>query len=249
MVKIEIERKFIYKPSLFAYFICGLGNPPFASLKIKGKRKIHDIYYDAPVASTIDGNANARGSTPGILERNGIWVRRRNERWEAKQRLILPQQKQQEEATGSSIGSSQSTKAPEKERDYYLRTAFKELTCPLAIHNLVKSYIPSAPGADGDFGLRPIADFSTKRVLAVADGQFEIALDHASFGHFVGEVELLVDKGKEAQAQREIDDFMEIYRWFFFPGDAGSEKTKGRKKEYMLQGKLSAYFEKYPVKF
>lgn len=236
MAKIEIERKFIYKPSLFASFIRGLGDSPFTDLTIKGERKIHDIYYDASVASTIDGNTDARGSAPGILERNGIWIRRRNERWEAKQRLVLPQQKQQEDAT-------------EKQRDYYLRTAFEELTCPLAIHNLVRSYIPSAPGADGHFGLRPIADFSTKRVLAVADGRFEIALDHASFGHFVGEVELLADKGKEAQAQKDIDEFMEMHRWFFFPDETEGADMKGRKKKYMLQGKLSAYFEKYPVKF
>ncbi|KAJ9240591.1 hypothetical protein DTO169E5_3923 [Paecilomyces variotii] len=253
MSKIEIERKFIYNPALFASLTKGSGNPPFTKLEIKAERKIHDIYYDAPLASTSDANTKAGGPTRCILERNGIWIRQRNKLWEAKQRLILPHQKHQKRESqnaASTTESSPSVTTAEKEQDYYLRTAFKELTSPRAIHDLVKTYIPSAPGADVYFGLRPIADFETKRVLAIADGRFEIALDRTSFGHSVGEVELLVDRGQEVQAQRDIDEFMEMYRWFFFPDKAESEEElEGMKKEYMLQGKLSAYFEKFPIKF
>ncbi|KAJ9294321.1 hypothetical protein DTO271G3_6896 [Paecilomyces variotii] len=251
MSKIEIERKFIYNPALFTFLTKGSGNPPFTKLQIKGERKIHDIYYDAPIASTSDGNTTAEGPTRCILERNGIWIRQRNKLWEAKQRLILPRQKQQkrESPNDASPEPSSLVTTAEKEKDYYLRTAFKELTNPRAIHDLVKNYIPSAPGADVHFGLRPIADFETKRVLAIADGRFEVALDRTCFGHCVGEVELLVDKGQEVQAQRDIDEFMEMYRWFFFPDKTEGEDMEGVKREYMLQGKLSAYFEKFPVKF
>jgi hypothetical protein len=55
-------------------------------------------------------------------------------------------------------------------------------------------------------------------------------LDETSFGHSVGEVELMHDNA--AEAHREIDAFLDKYSWFF-----GKDAPKG---------KLTAFFEKFP---
>ena len=98
------------------------------------------------------------------------------------------------------------------------------------------------PDGRDNFGLRPIADFTTTRDTFLSDARFRVVLDETCFGHRVGEVEVEVEVpaaaagGEEKQVQREIDGFMERYAWFFLV-----EKAK-------VKGKLTAYFERFPVK-
>lgn len=216
MSLLEIERKFAFQRSLVSQFRRNMGNPPFSRLQFLGQRNIHDIYYDSRVP---DGQ-----KTKDILASHGVWVRRRNNIWEAKQRV----------ASSDSVLDCKDNP--------YLRTIFKELSCLKDIYTLLSRYIPTPPlvgNPNRNFGLQSIIDFTTFREEYLADHRFRISLDKTCFGHRVGEIELLVEPGAEEQAQREVDVFMERYRWFFLSyGDEGKCTVKG---------KLTAYFGHFPV--
>lgn len=157
------------------------------------------------------------------------------------------------EPSGSAESSGATPTAEKKQdpNDKYLRTVFHELSSPREIHTLLKRCLPSPeffpihsadPNGRDNFGLRPIADFTTTRDTFLSDARFRVVLDETCFGHRVGEVEVEVEVpaaaagGEEKQVQREIDGFMERYAWFFLV-----EKAK-------VKGKLTAYFERFPVK-
>lgn len=95
----------------------------------------------------------------------------------------------------------------------------------------MRAHFPADPrrGLHNDFGLDAIADFETYRYAFLADGKFTVVLDKTSFGHQVGEVEVLAEDAEGAHA--EIDTFCEMYRWFI--------DREG------VKGKLTAYFERY----
>lgn len=185
MALLEVERKFRFLPELISTLKLNKGHPPFRHLKYRGTSTFRDTYYDSS----------------NILSDRGIWVRKRDQTWEAKRRV----------------------------RGDLLQTSYEELKCPNEIRSLISRYIPGAPGSSNSYGLGILCDYITNRELYLADEKFSIMLDHADFGHTVGEVELLARDAKAAE--EEINEFMEKYKWFF-----GHGKPKG---------KISAYLEKY----
>ncbi|KAM0254374.1 hypothetical protein ACHAQJ_006843 [Trichoderma viride] len=151
-----------------------------------------------------------------ILSTAGAWIRKRDGEWQAKI----------------------------KKGGGFTNSRFEELT---RIDD-ISAYIKHTTGIDErealNFGLKPVATFSTTRETWIADDEFHVVLDTMDFGHQVGEVELQVDLvgenggvPTEEQKQRELqvmDDrivaFMKTYAWAFSPGEP--------------KGKLSAYFER-----
>ena len=146
-----------------------------------------------------------------VLSNRGIWVRKRDSLWQAKIRIA---------------GDFQNSK-------------FEEIQGRDQISKLLQDLHISNPPGGADFGLLPIAEFTSMRNTWQADEKFTIVIDRTNFGHTVGEVELQcqVDgqsqaKEKEELTQRmdqEIDSFMQKYAWAF---------PKGK-----VIGKLSAYFQ------
>lgn len=185
MALLEVEIKFRFLPELVSMLRLNKGHPPFRHLKYMGASTFRDTYFD----------------TTNILSDRGIWIRKRDQTWEAKRRV----------------------------RGDLLQTSYEELKSPNEIRALVSRYIPGSPGSSESYGLGILCDYITNRELYLADEKFSIMLDHADFGHTVGEVELLARDAKTAE--EEINVFMEKYRWFF-----GNGKPKG---------KISAYLEKY----
>ncbi|KAL7899854.1 CYTH-like domain-containing protein [Trichoderma sp. SZMC 28014] len=151
-----------------------------------------------------------------ILSSAGIWIRNRDGEWQAKIRK------------GGNFNNSR----------------FEELS---SIEDIA-AYIKRTTGIDGgqvaNFGLQPIATFSTTRETWVVDDEFHVVLDTMDFGHQVGEIELQktlagdngsapTEKRKEQEMQimdDRIVDFMKTYAWAFSPGEP--------------KGKLTAYFER-----
>jgi len=151
-----------------------------------------------------------------MLSSAGAWIRKRNGEWQAKIKK------------GGSFTNSR----------------FQELSQIDEIEAHVKRVVGIVGSATSNFGLQPIATFSTKRESWIADGEFNIVLDTMDFDHQVGEVELqksLVsndgdDAPNELQKQREMQlmdekivAFMQTYAWAFAVGEP--------------KGKLTAYFE------
>lgn len=151
----------------------------------------------------------------GLLSKSGAWVRKRNGIWEAKL----------------------------KKGGNFLNSKFEELS---GIEN-ISAYIKHTTGIDDsesrNFGLEPIAVFTTTREAWIADEEFHIVRDMMDFGHEVGEVELQkalvgVDGGEPTEQQKQdemqlmderIAAFMKTYAWAITPGRP--------------TGKVTAYFE------
>lgn len=186
---LEVERKFAFKRSLLDKFRFNKRTPLFSRVQPQGRQTIHDRYYDYCVVQ--------KGKRKDTLMSHGVWLRQRNNIWEAKHRI-------------PSLTNHQ--------HDPYLRTVLKELTCPRKIHQLPASYVPNPPLKEDSavcFGLQRIVDFTTFREKYLIDDRFKVVLDETCFGHSVGEVEVLVSPGKEKQAHANMDEFMEGYGWFF----------------------------------
>ncbi len=98
------------------------------------------------------------------------------------------------------------------------------------ILKMVRRILPEAPNSRQNFGLNELCTFLTHRWSFKAEGKFVVVLDETSFGHRVGEVELMAEDADEAHA--EIDAFMQRHAWFF---DTDSNP----------KGKLTAYFESF----
>ncbi|KAH8430147.1 thiamine-triphosphatase [Aspergillus melleus] len=196
MSLIEVERKF-QRLAVKDLMLDG-GIPPFRSLKYCGKQKIHDIYYDKA----------------DMLSSCGLWVRQRNNHWEAKI----------------------------KRGGNYINSKFEELSSPVSIARRLEELTGIRASGHQNFGLQPMASFTTLRESWQADEKFTIVQDVMDFGHTVGEVELqcrLDSSGsgseacrdaKMAQMDAEIVAFMKRYLWAFILG--------------VPKGKLTAYFER-----
>ncbi|PYH77967.1 hypothetical protein BO82DRAFT_357741 [Aspergillus uvarum CBS 121591] len=201
MLLLEVERKF--RRLAVDKLHLNSGHPPFHNLLYRGQQTIHDTYYDS---------AN-------FLSTRGVWVRRRNNNWQAKIRR------------GGNFSNSK----------------FEELSTPAAI----SAYLAELTGgmrtdATNQFGLTPLASFTTLRESWTADNEFTIVQDVTDFGHTVGEVELELrwdcrDDHTESEGERcraakmaEMDEritvFMRRYFWAFCAG--------------VPKGKLTAYFER-----
>ncbi|KUJ14257.1 uncharacterized protein LY89DRAFT_784240 [Mollisia scopiformis] len=167
----EIEQKFAFNLALLARFRTNRGSPPFRSLCHQQTERLQDEYFDS---------ANQ-------LSKNGVWIRKRNESWEAKHR----------------------------QGGDYLRSSFYETDKVDEIKRLVAKYAPAedSPRLEANFGLNSICRYLTTRETFVADHRFTIMLDSTDFGHSVGEVELQTRDPTAAHA--DIDKFMQKYAWFF----------------------------------
>jgi thiamine-triphosphatase len=234
-----------------------------------GSQKIHDVYFDA--------HKPGGSGQMCILAQHGIWVRRRNNVWQAKQRIFDPPDDENRKSK-TSTDAPAATAAAGRDESFFLRTVFKELDSPREIHALVTRYVPStvssssflstaaaataAAAQSNNFNLHPIADFTTFRQTFLADKRFQVVLDETCFGHRVGEVEILAEPGMERHAQKEIDRFMRRYCWFFLSSSSSSlssssssSKEDGKSRESddgedgKVKGKLTAYFEKFQSGF
>src|SRR6266487_4821250 len=123
MVLLEIEQKFRFTPSLCQFFRLNKGHPPFSSLKSLGTHRFYDIYFDRSQ----------------ILAQNGVWIRKRDDKWEAKRRI----------------------------EGNFIRTAFEEIDDSTRIHSLVCQYLPGSPDERFNFGLDVSCQFGTTRQLYV----------------------------------------------------------------------------------
>lgn len=205
-VVLEVERKF-----------CGLtiplltvnaGTPAFRSLDFLGEQTFKDVYFDR-----LDK-----------LSSNGIWVRKRQ--WE---------------------GAEATWEAKVRKGGTFNNSAFEELTDTTAVARSVETITGRHEPATRNFGLDTLAILSTCRKSWLADGHFKIVLDSTDFGHEVGEVELErrvtpppshrhadeIETWKHnitKEMDRQIQAFMERYRWAFRPG--------------VPRGKLTAFFER-----
>jgi thiamine-triphosphatase len=195
-----VERKFLSTPNTIPLLNANRGVPPFSSIQQLGHRAFTDIYYDH--------NNN--------LSSHGIWVRQRNNTWQAKIRR----------------GGD------------YINSQFEEVSgweaCRDVVANVFQS---SSEDAKDTFGLGPIARIRTERHEWEMNNKFQVVVDTTDFGHSVGEVELsrnietvmdgedgfVVRDGTMARLNEEIEEFMKTYAWAFPEGK--------------VIGKLSAYFE------
>jgi thiamine-triphosphatase len=167
----EIEQKFAFNPALLARFRSNNGQPPFRHLARQRVESFQDEYFDS---------AN-------LLSKSGVWIRRRNNSWEAKHR----------------------------QSGDFLRSSFYETDKVDEITKLISMYAHTvSPAAPSDnFGLKRICRYLTRRETFLADHRFSIMLDSTDFGHWVGEVELQTQHA--ATALSDIDTFMQQYSWFF----------------------------------
>ena len=203
---LEVERKFcgLAIPLLTA----NAGTPAFRSLHFLGEQNFKDVYFDRH----------------DKLSSNGLWVRKRQlegrePTWEAKTRK------------GGTFNNS----------------AFEELTDTTAIARSVVAITGRHEPATRNFGLDTLAVLSTRRKSWLADDHYKIVLDAMDFGHEVGEVEIerrvMLPQNYHRTAEieawkrditremdRQIEAFMERYRWAFRSG--------------IPRGKLTAYFER-----
>ena len=193
-ITLEVERKFRCNFESVHLLRSNRGEPPFQKLVYLGRETFGDDYFD------IDQK----------LSSIGIWVRKRNNHWQAKIR----------------------------QRGDYQNSTFKELAGEEEIGALVAKYNGIVPSNSVDFGLLKIAQFTTLRDKWRANNRFEIVLDFTSFGHMVGEVELQnVGEIETALGSRaadsmdaEIEAFMKKYSWAFPTG-----KVDGKLSAYFAQ--------------
>ncbi|KAL9118830.1 MAG: hypothetical protein Q9187_004621, partial [Circinaria calcarea] len=185
---IEVERKFRCEPGSMDRLDANQGLPAFRVLKYLGRSSFKDTYYD-------------RDET---LSSNGVWVRKRSGRWQAKVR----------------------------EGGDYANSQFGELSEPKEIAQMIRKYNLDAYPPSDDFGLEKTAQYTTIRDAWKADDRFEIVLDTTDFGHSVGEVELqqvietnsdggppiAVRQDTAKEMDRQIEAFMQHYSWAFPTG-------------------------------
>jgi thiamine-triphosphatase len=150
---------------------------------------------------------------------NDIWLRQRQNNWECKCPVKLT-----------------------SEMDSYQEiTKITEIVTFLS-NKLARIYNNSAYDSEKfkdwlkDIGAKPFTTIITKRRKYLVDDKFTIDLDEADFGHFVGEVELIVsDKNDILNAECDILKLCHQHPWFF--------DLKGHQ-----MGKLLMYISKYNPK-
>jgi thiamine-triphosphatase len=190
MALYEIERKFVFNPALLARFRSNRAKPPFYHLTHQRTESFQDEYYDAA----------------GHLLSSGLYIRKRDNNWEAKYRQ-----------GGDFIQSS-----------FYETTNLDEIKQLVNTHTKSKGVKHSSDttSPENNFGLTSICRYVTSRETFLADDRFSIMLDTTDFGHWVGEVELEAHNSTTALA--DIDSFMQRYSWFF----ANDAKPKGKMTAY-----------------
>ena len=151
------------------------------------------------------------------LSSTGLWVRKR---------LLYHPHKQVDISTPCMWEAKQSMPGSS-----FVRSTYDETQDPSRILQMIRNRIPKCPGPGESFGLEETCRFETHRRSFLADGKFTVMLDETDFGHSAGEVELLAEDADKAH--RDIDVFLARYTWLF---DCSKPK-----------GKLTAYFEKYPL--
>ncbi|ERF71079.1 hypothetical protein EPUS_07751 [Endocarpon pusillum Z07020] len=183
-ITLEVERKFRCTVESVNLLRANGGEPPFPELSYLGRKTFSDTYFDKHQK----------------LSSTGIYVRKRDGRWQAKVR----------------------------QSGDYQNSTFEELAGKDEIGDLVARCTGQASSHSVDFGLSQMAHFTTVRDRWRANRRFEVVLDSASFGHMVGEVELQsvgeVDPVASSRASdsmhAEIEAFMQKYSWAFPPGKA-----------------------------
>jgi len=198
LVTLEVERKFKCAWNILSLLQKNTTPPPIPNLTYRGQKSFKDIYYEFP---------------NDLLSTRGIWVRQRNDVWQAKIRQ------------GGDFANSQ----------------FTELTGTCAVEEMLRRHRfgnDCFHERARNFGMNEIAEFGTLRKAwrAGEGGKFEIVVDTTDFDHVVGEVEMQVDveeweaEGSELRMQMdgEIKSFMKMYPWAFPEGEA--------------VGKLNAWF-------
>lgn len=143
------------------------------------------------------------------LSKSGTWVRQRDGEWESKIRQA------------GDFGNS----------------SFREVTDHEEISRNVTMITGMDRPAESNFGLSVVADITTFRESWKVNERFKIVVDTTDWGHVVGEVELEdeIESASKEEMQRqckimdrEVEEFMERYRWAFIMKPA--------------IGKLTAYF-------
>ncbi|PWY65674.1 hypothetical protein BO94DRAFT_614185, partial [Aspergillus sclerotioniger CBS 115572] len=170
--------------------------PPFRTINYLGTKTLHDTYYDIPSSSSSSTH-------PHYLSTKGIWIRKRNNTWQAKIRR------------GGNYTNSQ----------------FQELSSPAEISSYLATITGVNKPEKVNFGLVPMADFVTVRESWIADREFTIVQDEMDFGHTVGEVEMEwkgeckgdvegFRRKKMEEMDGKIGEFMKRYGWAFCGGVA-----------------------------
>ncbi|ORY18871.1 CYTH-like domain-containing protein, partial [Clohesyomyces aquaticus] len=206
---LAVERKFIPTSESIARLRSNIGQPRFRHIRELGVSHSHEIYYDRDNA----------------LNSQGIYVRLRNGKWEAKVRT-----------SGD-----------------YTNSRFEEYDDLEEIRRVVRKALEPTGGFvdTWQMGLSPWAEFKTKRETwdvrsTTALSAFRVVIDQTDFGHAIGEVKLCeslhghvdqplpVGELKSEQTGLDLDHkieaFMRAYKWAF-PNVNGEG-----------MGKLSAYF-------
>ncbi|KAK4943436.1 hypothetical protein LTR10_016927 [Elasticomyces elasticus] len=201
---LEVERKFC--PIAGALIACNAGSPPFRRFCPRPQRIFRDIYYDQD----------------DVLRQAGIWVRKRDEQWEAKIKVGGDYKHSQfQEVKGISAVSAAISKH------------LQDLRCRGAMRYQNRS----APF--DTYNINPVAEYATIRDSWTVDDKYTIVIDTTDFGHTVGEVELEHDYPDFSQEDKKnvllkqmdenIASFMRHYAWAFPAGEC--------------KGKLTAFFE------
>ncbi|KAF7511404.1 hypothetical protein GJ744_004593 [Endocarpon pusillum] len=183
-ITLEVERKFRCTVESVKLLRANRGEPPFPALLYLGCKTFSDTYFDQHKK----------------LSSIGIYVRKRDGRWQAKVR----------------------------QSGDYQNSTFEELAGKDEIGDLVARCTGRASAHRVDFGLSQMAHFTTVRDKWRVNERFEVVLDSTNFGHMVGEVELQsvgeVDPVASSRASdsmhAEIEAFMQKYSWAFPPGKA-----------------------------
>ncbi|KAI1609321.1 CYTH-like domain-containing protein [Exophiala viscosa] len=201
---LEVERKFC--PSAAGLITCNAGSPPFRQILRHRRQVFRDVYYD-----------HGR-----FLRNAGVWLRRRNKRWEAKLKVGGDYKYSQfQEVKGKTAIDAAIAKHLQ---GLISRTGPRHLDLPLFL---------------GACRIEPVADIETMRDSWTADDEYTIVIDTTDFGHTVGEVELehnhpeLVQEDAKNDMLKQMDQkiavFMQRYAWAFPSGQC--------------KGKLTAFFE------
>jgi len=180
------------------------GAKPFRTVQFLHEKSFTDTYYD-----------NDERDYP--LTTQDIWLRQRDLNWECKTPMNLTASmdsyhelidlREIADFLGKVLGAS---KSPVPENAEQFKIWLKQ-----------------------QHGLTPFGTIQTTRRHYLIDDEFTLDLDKADFGHYVGELELVVHSKEQVHdAERKIAQYMKEHEWFF--------DTSG-----VVMGKLSAYIINY----
>lgn len=217
----EVERKFKFDPSQLAALERNAGPTKFQSVQFVAETCFTDVYFDAMWEDRFP------------LTRSDIWLRRRDGKWECKVPMDL---------TGTMDSYHEIT---DMRGIWMYLTAHRELRPAVSVQRLQELHARVEESTDAAsavefeallreaFKLDVFATINTKRREYVLDDQYTLDLDTASFGHSVGEIELVVNEREQVPlAEKQILQFCSMHRWFFDTDSA-------------VKGKLLEYIDRY----